>query len=570
MASLALTASLMAQTPARSDSLLPAALRGLVVPAGFGVGTFAQTPGLLPTSLTFGPDGRLYVAAVQGVAAGNGPQFINTGQILAFTDLGGVGDAGEVVAQGFDQILGITFGPDCTLYAADNVNNTGRIQALPDPNCDGTFEQRRTVLRNIPNGRHQTNGMTFGTDGMLYVANGNATDDGLDCGFPDEVCPAQEKKPWTGAILRVSPSWTDVDLQADVRVDADSVFATDGKDDESVLVSSGYRNIYDVDFRPGDPTMIYTPMNGSDFPASNEPLYRTDVADTKLVGHDAQGSSIWGPVIDDAGFPSCLYGPHANSFPMPGIETHPHPENFEPEDNPNSAVTDKFGRCRASEVVKPIMFFNEAHNGTSGLAFERGDDFPERYDGDLFVAEWGSLWNLNGAEVTGHKITHVDIGPDGLPDRKREFMTGAVPMDITFGPDGAMYVADFQGLIYRVIHVMDVPDMATIEIQAGQFVPQIVAIPRSASVLWVNLDTVPHNVRTQARILAADPGTVSPVCLVDVIASCNEIDSPGNIPPRGSHRYDFGDVDGIWKFQSTTAATDAGMQGAVIVLPVDR
>jgi glucose/arabinose dehydrogenase len=556
--------SMLGQVPARSDTLLPQALRGLTVPLGFGVSTFATTPGLLPTSLTFGPDGRLYVATNLG---------LNDGRILAFDDLGGVGGAPQIVAEGFGQLLGITFGPDGTLYAADNdtTNFVGRIQSLRDANDDGVFEARAEVLKNIPNGRHQTNGMTFGPDGHLYVANGNATDDGIECGPPDgEPCPSQEKKPWTGAILRVDPTWQDVDLQADIAVDADQAFAEDGMDDESVLVSPGYRNIYDVDFWPGDPSMIYTPMNGSDFPSSNELLFRTDVNDTKVVGQDAQGNPIHGPVIDDAGFPSCMWGPHPNNWPMPN-DGHIHPENFEPESNPNSAVTDKFGECQKSQVMRPIMFFREGHNGTTGLAFERGDQFPERYDGDLFAAEWGSIWNTNGAVPTGHKLTHVDIDPEtGLPERKREFMTGAIPMDVTFGPDGSMYVADMQGLIYRVVHVMDTPDTATVEITAGQFVPQVLAIPRDTSVLWVNLDTVAHNVRQQGRVLLEDPNAHEPACVTDVIASCDVIDSPGDIAPGKSYKYAFGELDGVWKYQSDTNVTDAGMQGAVIVGPVDR
>lgn len=562
---MSLTASMLGQTPAGSHTLLPQALRGLVVPAGFGVGTFAETPGLSYTSLTFGPDGRLYVAALVG---------LNNGRILAFDDLGGVGGPAQVVAEGFGQVLGIAFGPDGTLYATDNDtdNFTGQILALRDTNGDGTYDQRRTVLRNIPNGRHQTNGMTFGPDGALYVANGNATDDGIECGPPDgAACDTPEIKPWTGAILRVDPSWSNVDLRNDIRVDDDATFAADGKDDESVLVSPGYRNIYDVDFWPGDPSMIYTPMNGSDMPASNEPLFRTDVDDTKVVGQDEAGNPVLGPVIDDAGFPSCLYGPHTNNFPRPGIETHSHPETFEPEDNPNTAVTDKFGRCRKGEVLRPIMFFSEAHNGTSGLAFERGNEFPGRYNSDLFVAEWGSIWNLNGAEVTGHKITHIDIDPDtGLVERKREFMTGALPMDVTFGPDGSMYVADMQGLIYRVVHIMDTPDVATVEIQAGQFIPQVAVIPRGTEMLWVNLDSAPHNVRTQARLLFEDPEEASPVCVVGAVGTCSEIDSPGDIAPGKAHRYEFGDEDGVWKYQSTASPTDAGMQGAVVVAPVDR
>lgn len=30
------------------------------------------------------------------------------------------------------------------------------------------------------------------------------------------------------------------------------------------------------------------------------------------------------------------------------------------------------------------------------------------------------------------------------------FLTGVLPLDLTFAPDGAMWVADFAGAIYRV------------------------------------------------------------------------------------------------------------------------
>jgi plastocyanin len=152
-------------------------------------------------------------------------------------------------------------------------------------------------------------------------------------------------------------------------------------------------------------------------------------------------------------------------------------------------------------------------------------------------------------------------------------MTGLLPMDVTFGPDGAMYVADMQGLIYRVIHVLDVPDTATIEIVAGQFVPQIVSIPRDTSVLWVNLDTVAHNVTTQAGVIANSvlpPEVVA--CVPEAnIGNCSEMDSPGDIPPQGSHRYDFGNTEGVWQYTSTTNfPTDATMQGTIVVGPTDR
>lgn len=568
---LALTSLLaVGLAPVRSHSLVPQIGQALVPPVGFGQSLYAELPpGDLATSLTFGPDGRLYVTAVQGVAAGDGFSALSAGRVYAISTVAGVlGGAPTVVASGFDQALGIVFGPDKTMYVADNANNAGRIQALRDTNGDGAYEQPRTVLKNVPNGRHQLNGMTFGPDGMLYAANGNATDDGIDCGpepASPAACPTSEMKPWTGAILRVDPAWNGVDLQKDVTVDTNGVDDPGILDDEQVLAAQGFRNIYDVDFQPGKPCTLFTPMNGSDSPASNEPLYRTDVCDTQATT-DAAGAPAVGPRIDDAGFPSCLYGAHDNPFPTPNVGGHAHPGTLEPEDNLNPAVMAKFGPCQKDTVLKPILFFDSAHNGVSGLAFERGNNFPDRYDGALFVAEWGSMWNLNGAEASGHKITQVDLDKkSGQVTRRRTFMSGGAPMDLTFGPDGAMYVADFHGSIYRVASVQETPDSVTVEIRNGQFVPQVVAITQDMRVNWANLDTVPHNVTAVRAVIPGDPSEEP------VLQPGDEINSTGDIAPRASHSHQFGAETGVWVYHSTTTSTDdATMQGAVVVTPLER
>ena len=431
VSALSIALSTMAAPPASSSDFPPQVTRALTVPAGFGVNLFANLPAL-PTSLAWGADSRdaakqaLYFSVVDdptGIARGS------EGSIMVVDDLGGVGAAPRFfhrakdnpVGGGIDQPTGVQVGPDGTVYVSENhSNNTSSLRGLRDKNKDGVADESFVLLKNVPNGRHQLNGMVFGPDGKIYIANGNSTDDGVECGPPlppsnDVSCPSPEKKPWTGAILRVDPAWRNVDLQKDVRVDGDLVASPDGLDDESVLVSPGYRNIYDVAFWPKDPSVIYTPMNGADEPASNEPLYRTDVDDTQVVGTDASGNPIEGPVVADAGFPSCAYGQHENPFPVPDIEAHSHPQTFEPEDSAEEVVLEKFGRCQRTKVLRPIMFFAEGHNGTTGLDFERGNEFPARYDGDLFVGEWGSLWNLNGPEVTGHKVTLVELDANGLP-----------------------------------------------------------------------------------------------------------------------------------------------------------
>src|SRR5687768_8362659 len=246
---LVMALSVLAAGPVRSEQFPPQVARGVTVPVGFAATVFAQTPPhLLPTSLTWAGEAAstntalgtarhgttLFVTAVSGNVAGG----TDNGSVLTYTDEGFVP---TIVAEGLDQPLGVAVGPDKTLYVTETEANRGRVTALTDGNADGVFETKRTVIANLPNGRHQTNGLTFGPDGMLYVANGNATDDGLECGPAvtpnggDDACPAPEMQPWSGSILRVNPAWTDLDLLADVRPGGDGVLEGDGLDVDSVL-----------------------------------------------------------------------------------------------------------------------------------------------------------------------------------------------------------------------------------------------------------------------------------------------------------------------------------------------
>jgi glucose/arabinose dehydrogenase len=508
-------------------------LRGVTVPAGFGASVFAVTPGGLPTSVTFGPDKRLYATVVD-------PSFSRS-SVVAVQDLGGVGGRQQTVATGMTVALGVTFGPDGTMYVTDTADNRGRVVARRDTDRDGVYETERVLLRNIPNGQHQTNNLRVGPDGMLYVANGSATDDGLECG-PEPAnpleCPAPEVLPWSGSILKVDPSWNDVDLLADV----DTGARREGRlHADDVLAAKGLRNSYDLDFLPAQPTQMYTWMNGSDDPASSEPLYRTDIGDG---------------VVADMGFPSCLYDPHPNPFPEP-VLAHDHPGNPEPENTSDQRVLDAFGTCRKGSITRPIGFTTEGHEGTTGMAFERGGDFPARFDGDLFVSQYGGWWNVNGGQITGRKILHVDIDGVGEVAASREFMTSPMPMDVEFGPDGAMYVADLTGVVYRVEHVADAPDEVTVRIVAGQFVPQLVTVPRRTTVTWLNDDSASHDVRATSSVVADTP----------VVRPGSEIDSPGRIPPGGRHSYRFGDQDAAYAYSSSSSPA---MRGSIVVAPVDR
>ena len=87
------------------------------------------------------------------------------------------------------------------------------------------------------------------------------------------------------------------------------------------------------------------------------------------------------------------------------------------------------------------------HPSANGLAFQTTDAWGEDYKNDIFVAEWGSLFG----EPSGHKIVRVELNAAGTKvTAQSDFLEMDVPLDLTFDRDGAMFVADYSGTIFKV------------------------------------------------------------------------------------------------------------------------
>ena len=401
--------SLTSVAPAAPGTSLPKPLE-----PGFYIHPYAATGGA-PSSLAFGPDTRdgedgqrLYVTDNIG------------GTVLVIDDLGGIGSQPEVFADGFDGPLGVLAAKDGSLYVADaegaregpfGFRSYGRVWRVIDKDKDGVGETRYVVLKDLPNGRHNTNGMAFGPDGMLYVTNGNSTDDGVEGG-------EAEVKPWSGSLVRVDPKAKNVSI-VDLSL-------------KKTLVASGWRNVYDVAFSPIDKTLAFVPMNGADdarkgstaenpidpnLEDSDDLLFATDINDRR---------------IDDFGFPSCLYNVAKRG-------------DLKPYDNPNPDVIDKFGAC-PKNVPRPVSSFG-LHTSSDGLAFQTTKAWQDEYRNDLFVAEWGNLFG----PPRGHDVIRVQLDKTGRKvEAQSVFLEMDVPLDLTFDDAGAMYVADFSGQIFKV------------------------------------------------------------------------------------------------------------------------
>ena len=339
------------------------------------------------------------------------------------------GKGRSVFAAGIEQPLGVVVGPDNKVYLTDKQTDGsglawGRVEVFTDTNGDKRVDLREEVVAGLPNGRHNTNGLAFGPDGMLYVTNGSRTDDGIECGpppTPTHCGNPGEAQPLSGSLLRIDPNGRNQRPTAEM------------------VVATGMRNIYDVAFWPNDRNVAYLPTNGPDDPAADDVLYASRVDDAE---------------VDDMGFPSCLYGAHVNGGAVD--DHHSHGQSLEPGDNLNPAVIDRFGPCPVATVHRPVATFG-GHVSADGLAFSHGSGFPASYGNDLFVAEWGNMWGAEDGHLVGHKVVRVNFRDDGTIVRDHhgmpsvtEFATGGLPIDVAFGPDGAMYVADQGGGIHRI------------------------------------------------------------------------------------------------------------------------
>ncbi len=401
---------------AGSTHVAPASpVSGVPLEPGFVIAPFAATGGN-PTSLAFGPD--------TNEGAGEDAKLLYVtdslaGTVLAIDDLG----TSTVFAEGFRSPLGVLAGPDGSVYVADaeaaregpyGLRSYGRVWRVRDTDGDGVGDEQEVLLKDLPNGRHNTNGMAIGPDGLLYVVNGNSTDDGVEGGEAEVV-------PWSGSLIRVKPNLTEVSLDDLPR---------------SALVASGWRNVYDLAFSPIDSTKVFVPMNGTDDarqgstgenPAdpnledSDDLLFLTDVNDKR---------------VDDFGFPSCLYNLAEKG-------------DLRPYANPNPDVIDKFGKCPLRSVPKPVSSFG-LHPSANGLAFQTTDAWGDDHRNDLFVTEWGSLFG----DPSGHKIVRVELDDTGTKVvSQSDFALIDFPLDLTFDDAGTMYVADWSGTIFTITQV---------------------------------------------------------------------------------------------------------------------
>jgi glucose/arabinose dehydrogenase/cytochrome c553 len=378
----------------------------LHVPPGFEATVYSEGQNFaLPTQLTFGPDGHLYVLSLTGsvfrLIDADGDHFAEEVQ-TAFWD----GDRNYITPDNVEQVSGL---PDQLFHAAgmafrDDVlyiSDSGRINTLEDRDDDGYYETLTTLVEGLVSLRyegHSNNGIAFGPDDKLYVSVGATTDHG----------PLQE--PQEARVLRMNPDGSDLE-----------VFAT------------GLRNAFDLTFAP----------NGDLFTADNNP---TEVnRSLRFIPPEELNHLQAG---QDYGFPE-VYGQ-----PPPG-----HPS------------------------VGPVTEFYPSVV-TAGLTYYADTAFPDFWSDGVYVAQWGTTADVlvNRDLLFGFAVVYVPLTQDANGQYHGDFVefaqsaTGSPadfrPIDVTVGPDGALYIIDFfSSRIFRVTYTGFIPEPTAVTAAAAEPIP---------------------------------------------------------------------------------------------------
>jgi len=311
----------------------------------------------------------------------------------------------------------LAVGANGTLFVGSH--KSGTVHALVDSNQDGRVDKRYVIAKEL----EYPNALAF-HNGDLFVASENKILRFADIeqrlrrpSRPKEIysdLPESDKK--SARAMHFGPDdrlYVSIGAPCNVCEAAapySSIIAINVDTGASEQIVSGVRDATGFDWSPVDGKLWFADQ-GRDWMGDNLPpdeINRVDVV----------GSHY--------GFPYL----HATSVVEPAYEK---PKNL--------------------KVTVPVYEL-PAHVAPTGLAFYRGDKFPEIYHNQLFVAENGS-WNRSSK--VGYQVVMLKLENQQVVGRETivSFLDGefpvARPYALLSADDGAMYISDdLKGNVYRL------------------------------------------------------------------------------------------------------------------------
>ena len=329
----------------------------------------------------------------------------------------------DVFAAEIDNARSLAQSPSGTVFVGTGRRGGGVVHAVLDADGDGKADDRYRIGSDL----NWPNGVAF-HDGDLYVAEISRVlrFEGIESRLdspPEPVVvtadlPEETHHGWK--FIRFGPDgrlYVPVGAPCNICDEGDP-FATILRLDETgdyEVVARGVRNTVGFDWRPGTSELWFTD-NGRDMMGDDVPPDELNV-----LTEDGQ----------HFGYPYC----HGQDIADP-----------------------EFGDQRPCDELVPPAIDLGPHVAAVGMRFYRGAAFPERYHGQIFIAEHGS-WNRSNK--IGYRVMVVHVDRDGRAAEYEEFATGWLqgedswgrPVDVMERADGSLLVSDdMRGVIYRIVY----------------------------------------------------------------------------------------------------------------------
>jgi glucose/arabinose dehydrogenase len=413
---------------------------------------------LRPTDIEV-PDGFRVEVAVEDLAAPTMVAFDDQGRMLiAESAYGGGGEpkVTRIESNGEKTVLaqGSAFGNELPITAVSfhdgqvYVVHTGTVSIIDEGG------QLRSIITGLPGqGDHQANQLVF-QDDVMYLSIGTVTNSAVV--GEDNAVFGWLKKPELRQLH---------DVPCEDIVLTEETFVSDNplEEGEQTVETSPYSAFGTVlptgSTVPGDPkcsgAVLRTNLDGSNLEVVAWGLRNPYGLETgpdgalyiTMHGFDARGSRH----VEDAW--DCFYKVEEGAWygwPDFACEVPVTDPQFKAKDQPQSQFL--IANHPTEQPPQPIAKFNP-HAATNGFAFALSPDWGKPTD--AFIALFGDFTPATGTvpEPQGVKIVRLDTTTGELSNfitnkfsveaSKRSAGGLEHPSDVTFGPDGAMYITDW-------------------------------------------------------------------------------------------------------------------------------
>jgi large repetitive protein len=375
-----------------------------------------------PTSMAWGPDGRLYVTELMGrihaITLGANNQPVADQVITTLGSRLTLGITVDPLSTPSDVILWVS-------HSSPSLNNgTPNSSAITRLSGAG-FTTRQDVITGLPRAKanHAVNSIHFGPDGKLYIAQGGNT----GAGAPNEANTefgTMEEQPLSAAILVADVRSPSFDGSCH---NPDDIFGSPPCD--VAPYATGLRNTYDFVFHSNG--SMYAPDNGlgvtGTFPPSpTSPCLGFGDTTSWTNGGDNPGEQ-----------PDVLLKIQQGKY-----YGHPNPYRNQCVFKDGSYQ----GVAAPLNYVPPIfsLGMNRSSNGTVEYM---ADAFCGDLRKDLLIANYS----------VGDDITRIELSADGSSVVSASRLVGGFddPLPLVLDPDGTIYVGEFGGSKVTALEPID-------------------------------------------------------------------------------------------------------------------